>query len=250
MDRTFVPLGLVPQLLDLFLFPGPWQAATMSLMAIHIKTQCVVFNKLFRPQCYSFSSRKGHPVISLYTRWPFDVFIICRLWENSLPSLVLYSTIGLFICAALIRRFIRAFSPQLRFIWHCFIRPFSTEDQKTRLEEVCLTHSNTSLIIVLTTLSSSTVDRRRCMTQRAMYSFVAVILCWVFQLPTCASSEKLLLKNDLSGSISAEERVSLSMNLILPADFVSRPQYRNDEQILPHCFFRCHLRRWPLRTVA
>lgn len=153
--------------------------------------------------------------------WRFNIFIICRPWENSAHSVILYSTISLFICAALII-FTRAFSPQLRFFWHCFLRPFSTEDQKTRLDEVCLSHALITLIIMLTTFLSSTADRQRCTTQRATYFFGAVIPCWAFQLPTCATSEKLLLKSDLSGLTLAEEQVGLFLNLILLAEFACR----------------------------
>lgn len=142
--------------------------------------------------------------------WPFYY----RLWENSIQSLILYSTISLLVCAVLILLFTRAFSPQLRFFWYCFIRPFSTEDQKTRLDEVCLTLQYPSSMM-LTTLLSSTADRQRYTTQRVMYFFVAVILCWVFQLPTYATSEKLAPRSDLSGSTLVEERVGpIFMNLI------------------------------------
>lgn len=31
--------------------------------------------------------------------------------------------------------------PQLKFIWHCFLRPLGSADQKTRLDKVCLSPS-------------------------------------------------------------------------------------------------------------
>lgn len=122
-----------------------WQAATLSLFATYKYPICL-------SSTISSSAMLQLFVLQRWTDYFFFEFVLTflfRLWEHSVHSLILYSTISLFICATLILIFTRAFSPQLRFFWHCFIRPFSTGDQKSRLDEVCLTP--TSLIIILTT---------------------------------------------------------------------------------------------------
>jgi len=82
-----------------------------------------------------------------------------------------------------------------RFFWHCFIRPFSTGDQKSNIGWM----------------------RQRCTTQRVTY-FVAVIL-------SVAHLRHLR-------EVLPTRRVVIMKN---------GPQYRNDEPILPYCFFRCCL---------
>ena len=59
-------------------------------------------------------------------------------WTPRFPSVSPWNwTILTVVCLLVCNNVVRRLRPQIKFIWHCFLRPIGAADQRTRLDKVC-----------------------------------------------------------------------------------------------------------------
>jgi hypothetical protein len=117
-DKDTARLFLLPcYTLSLFV-PSCWsEVSSPTINEGEILPRCLF-------QCNSSDHRFLATALAYYTG--SSMISACLILAGSLIAVVL--ALG------------HAVKPQLKFIWHCFIRPLGATDQRTRLETVCFQH--------------------------------------------------------------------------------------------------------------